>query len=246
MALDQMQTAFYDKIRSWYAFEFGRIAMSTQINRPPTLRDAVVQHLRDEIVNGVLVPGTVIKDAELAARLGFSITPVREALTQLAMEGLIEMPPNRAKRVAPLTKQSALELYEVMRLLSLPAFERGIYALTPTDIQAMQAAYASMLTAISRDDRQTASAAGRTFIDIVIRAAGNYELRRMLGMIVARFQRLVLLRYQESIVQITREKHAQILDALTHTDYPSAIAAYREQLDQFERSTEAIPDEFWD
>src|SRR5688572_9661602 len=169
--------------------------MAIPFERPLTLRDAVARQLRDEIVSGALSPGTVIKDAELAARLGFSITPVREALTQLAMEGLIEMPPNRAKRVAPLTKQSALELCEVMRLLSIAAFERGVYNLTPIDIQAMQHAHAAMIAATNRDARQTASEEGRTFIDIVIRAAGNHELRRMLGMIVARFQRLVLLRY---------------------------------------------------
>src|SRR5690349_7515214 len=100
--------------------------MNAHFDGPLTLRDAVVRQLREEIVSGALRPGAVIKDAELAARLGFSITPVREALTQLAMEGLIEMPPNRAKRVAPLTRRAAAELSVVMRLLSAPAFAEGV------------------------------------------------------------------------------------------------------------------------
>ncbi len=65
----------------------------------PTRRDAVVERLRNEIITGALRPGEVLKDAELASRLGLSITPVREALAQLAAEGLIDMPPNRPKRV---------------------------------------------------------------------------------------------------------------------------------------------------
>jgi len=220
--------------------------MSTSFNGPLTLRDAVVRQLRDEIVSGALRPGAVIKDAELAARLGFSITPVREALAQLAMEGLIEMPPNRAKRVAPLSKQSAIDLCEVMRLLSVTAFERGVTTLKADDIQAMRAAHATMVAAIERDDRQAASLAGRTFTDIVIRAAGNHELRRMLVMIVARFQRLVLLRYQESIAQTSLEMHAQILAALERGDHAAAIAAYREQMARFQRTVEALPDDGWD
>ena len=57
---------------------------------PLTRREAVVQRLRQEIASGVLAPGTLLKDAELAARLGVSITPVREAITQLAAEGLVD------------------------------------------------------------------------------------------------------------------------------------------------------------
>jgi DNA-binding GntR family transcriptional regulator len=220
--------------------------MNTGFNGPLTLRDAVAQQLRDEIVSGALRPGTVIKDAELAARLGFSITPVREALTQLAMEGLIEMPPNRAKRVAPLTKQSALELGEVIRLLSVPAFDRGITRLNAADLQAMRSAHASLVAAIERDDRQAASLAGRTFTDIVIRAAGNYELRRMLAMVVARSQRLVLLHYQEGFAHTSREMHAQILAALDRGDHAAASAAYREELDRFRRTVEGFPDDAWD
>lgn len=220
--------------------------LTLPFSRPLTLRDAVSRQLRQEIISGMLSPGTVIKDAELAARLGFSITPVREALAQLATEGLIEMPPNRAKRVAPLTRQSAFELCEIMRLLSVPTFERGACRLTPDDLQAMQAAYAEMVAAVARDDRLAASRAGVTFADIVIRAAGNFELRRMLAMVVSRFQRLVVLRYQESMGQTSMHMHARILAALERGDQSAAAGAYRQQLDQFQRNLEAFPDDAWD
>ncbi len=220
--------------------------MTLPFSRPLTLRDAVARQLRHEIISGTLSPGTIIKDAELAARLGFSITPVREALAQLATEGLVEMPPNRSKRVAPLTRQSALELCEVMRLLSAPAFERGVARLTPDDLAAIHAAYDEMVAAMRRDDRMEAARAGVTFADIVIRAAGNHELRRMLAIVVARFQRLVVLRYQESVGQTTREMHSQILAALERGDHAGAARAYREQLDRLQWNLEAFPDDVWD
>jgi DNA-binding transcriptional MocR family regulator len=58
---------------------------------PLTRREAVLRQLRREIVDGTLASGAVLKDAELAARLGVSITPVREALGQLAAEGLVDI-----------------------------------------------------------------------------------------------------------------------------------------------------------
>jgi len=58
---------------------------------PLTRREAIVHQLRHEIVTGALPPGTVVKDAEVATRLGVSITPVREAIAQLAAEGLIDI-----------------------------------------------------------------------------------------------------------------------------------------------------------
>ena len=66
---------------------------------PLTRSEAIVRHLREEIVSGRLAPGTVVKDAELAESLGVSITPVREAIAQLAAEGLIDLSPNRTRRV---------------------------------------------------------------------------------------------------------------------------------------------------
>ncbi|RDJ92934.1 GntR family transcriptional regulator [Lacticaseibacillus rhamnosus] len=58
----------------------------------------MISRLRHEIVSNKLKPGTIIKDAEVAAHLGTSITPVREALSRLAAEGLVDMPHNRFQR----------------------------------------------------------------------------------------------------------------------------------------------------
>lgn len=147
--------------------------MAADTNALATRRDLVVHQLRQEIVSGALRPGEVLKDAELAARLGLSITPVREALAQLAVEGLIEMPPNRAKRVAPLTRRGAAELCVVMRVLSLAAYELGLPRLLFADLERMRAAQAAMVAAIARADVTTARLASRTFHDWSSRAGAQ-------------------------------------------------------------------------
>ncbi len=66
----------------------------------PLLRDLARERLRDEIMAGVLAPGTLLDDGELAQRLRCSRTPVREALADLELGGLVERRANRYTRVA--------------------------------------------------------------------------------------------------------------------------------------------------
>ena len=206
-----------------------------------TRRDGVVRQLRDEIVSGVLRPGEVIKDAELAARLGLSITPVREALALLAAEGLVEMPPNRAKRVAPLSRRGALELSVVMRVLSLAAYELGLPRLLYADLEAMRAAHAATVAALEDNDPVAARLASRSFHDIVIRAAGNRELWRMLALILARFERLFRLMHLAGTLPNAVASQAAILEAVEQRDLKRALAAYRDSLETFERALEQLP-----
>jgi DNA-binding GntR family transcriptional regulator len=68
-----------------------------------TSADRALAALRELILDGDLRPGTRLGEVELADRLGVSRTPVREALTRLAAEGLVEIAPNRGARVATWT-----------------------------------------------------------------------------------------------------------------------------------------------
>lgn len=210
-----------------------------------TRRDEIVRLLRREIVSGALPPGTIIKDAELASRLGTSITPVREALAQLAALGLVEMPPNRAKRVAVLSRQAAVELCEAMELLSVALFERGVARLSRTDLLTMRDALREYVAAGEQHDVALLMRTGRTFTDVVIRAGGNQEIRRILAMILARFEQLLTICHREGLLDYGLETNAAILAALELGDQAEAIKLYREQMQSFQRSIEQLPARIW-
>ncbi|MEU3608415.1 GntR family transcriptional regulator, partial [Streptomyces sp. NPDC035033] len=63
------------------------------------LRDRAYESLREAIVRGDLAPGALLKDADLADRLGLSRAPVRDALARLTVEGLVETKPQSYTRV---------------------------------------------------------------------------------------------------------------------------------------------------
>lgn len=81
------------------------------------LRDRVADQLREAIVEGVLQPGEVLSDDALIAWLHVSRTPIREGISQLVAEGLIEMVPNRYTRVALPDPAEAIDVLRTIGFL---------------------------------------------------------------------------------------------------------------------------------
>ena len=103
----------------------------------------------------------MIKDAELADRLGVSITPVREAIVLLSAEGLIDISPNRTRRVTDVS-QKTRELIDVMCVLACAGVEWGVPNLTGADLARMRQRLDEMLASLRSGDVATATSAGAT------------------------------------------------------------------------------------
>jgi DNA-binding GntR family transcriptional regulator len=81
------------------------------------LKDTVYLQLRDDIVNGALPPGALLREAELASRFGVSKTPLRDALVRLQKDGFVTIPPYRSAIVAGYSRTDLREIYELRELL---------------------------------------------------------------------------------------------------------------------------------
>jgi DNA-binding GntR family transcriptional regulator len=86
---------------------------------PPyhSLREMVAERLREAILDGTLRPGQRIMDAEVAAKMGISRSPVREALRQLEVDGLVRSIPNKGTSVRLLSEADLAELYGIRAVL---------------------------------------------------------------------------------------------------------------------------------
>jgi DNA-binding GntR family transcriptional regulator len=94
---------------------------------------SVYEELRSQIVDGVLSPGTPLVEGPLAKAFGVSRTPIREALSQLAYEGLLERH-DRAMRVRVLKAEDILEIYEVRIALERAAARAAAERRTELDL----------------------------------------------------------------------------------------------------------------
>jgi DNA-binding GntR family transcriptional regulator len=99
----------------------------------------VAGHLRQEIIKGVLAPGTRIMQEELAARFGSSRLPVREALRILEAEGLVSLKSNSGAWVANLDFEECVNIYKIREHVEPLALAESIPHLTDADIAQMWA-----------------------------------------------------------------------------------------------------------
>lgn len=207
---------------------------------PLTRREAVLRQLRQEIVSGQLPAGTVIKDAEVAARLGVSITPIREAIAQLAAEGLIDLAPNRPRRVTQVTQKNALELIDVMAVLACAGFEWGAPNLNEEHLAKMRVRLDEFVEALKREDVTTAGASGADFSTIVISASGNRELQTHVDLVVARTLRLLALTADSDVWPIWIRGYAETLDLLERGERDAAVERYRRIYSEYRARVETL------
>jgi DNA-binding GntR family transcriptional regulator len=208
---------------------------------PITRREAVERQLRDEIVSGVLPAGSVLKDAEVAARLGVSITPIREAIAQLSAEGLIDIAPNRTRRVTQVTQKSALELVDVMAVLACAGVEWGVDNLTRSHRDQMAKRLQEFIDALARGDVTAAGSAGSDFSTIAIMASGNRELQTHVDLVVARTLRLLALTADSDIWQIWVTGYREMLERLDADDRDGFVRRHRQIYRDYRARLETLP-----
>lgn len=212
-----------------------------RLQSPATLREATVEHLRNEIVTGGLAPGEVLRDAELAAQLGLSPTPLREALVQLASEGLVEIQPNKLKRVAPLNLASMRELYAVQRVLWATGYAWGVPMVGPEAFDALGGALSDQAEAMERGEARATLMAHTDFHSIVVAACGNRELGRLIADRYPLIERLILLRMAGTISPELLDLNRAIYAALQQGDQERAMTLAEHIRASFAEALEALP-----
>ncbi len=95
-----------------------------------TAQAAVAHQLRTEILSGALPPGTRLLQAAVASRMQTSTTPVREAMRELAAEGLVDLDPHRGVIVHHPLDEELAEVYEIRRVLEVLSIRKTVQHIT--------------------------------------------------------------------------------------------------------------------
>lgn len=127
---------------------YGKEESSDRLFPVRTLTEGVTRRLRDDIVDGRIKPGQVVSQDALAAEYGVSRVPVREALRQLAAEGLIRLQSHRRAVVTSLNLGEIEELIEIVTVLEQLSIERAVPLLAAEDLDLLEELLGQMEAAI--------------------------------------------------------------------------------------------------
>lgn len=141
-----------------------------------SLREEITKSLRAAIIAGQLRPGTVYTVPTLAAQYGVSPTPVREAILDLAKEGLISIAKNKGFRVNALSDAELDQITEIRSLLEIPCVDGLVGNLSPTQLGTLRKLAQAIVTAAERADLAAYLDADTRFHGTLIGYAGNSML----------------------------------------------------------------------
>ncbi|MGW6903610.1 GntR family transcriptional regulator [Streptomyces sp. NPDC054940] len=141
-----------------------------------SVRGQILDALRTALVTGELAPGEVYSAPALGERFGVSATPVREAMQQLALEGAVEVVPNRGFRVVERGARELAELAEVRALIEVPVMLRLARSVPAERWAELRPLAEATVRAAATGCRATYAESDRTFHRAVLALCGNDQL----------------------------------------------------------------------
>ncbi|EIZ79846.1 transcriptional family [Novosphingobium sp. Rr 2-17] len=183
------------------------------------LSDRIRNALTDEIAGGDLVAGTQLDEQDLASRFGASRTPVREALRQLAVSGLVEMRPRRGVIVTRMTPERIMDMFEAMAEIEAVCVRLATYRMTPLERSHILRLHQQSASLVAVGDVDGYDAFNRELHEALYRATHNSFLVEQAIATRTRLNafRRTQLRQGNRIVH-SREEHDGVMVAIAQGD----------------------------
>ena len=196
-----------------------------------SLREQVGNALRAAMISGQLRPGVVYSAPTLAATFGVSATPVREAMLDLAKEGLVEAVRNKGFRIVELSDRDLDELTELRMLIEVPTTARLAGRLDAAAVDALRSLASGIEAAAAAGDLIAYLEADREFHLALLGHAGNRQLVDLVAGLRSKARLYGLGRLADTgrLVDSARE-HASLLNLLSAGDTRAAESLTRHHI----------------
>ena len=211
-------------------------------SQPRTAQQLAYEFVRRAILRGTLSPGTRLTQADIAAQLSLSTTPVREALRRLASEDLVRIDTHRGAIVRGVDKDELREIYEIRLLLEPLAMRKATVRISDEELDRAERLWEQMNDHADPGDWAETN---RAFHAVFADAAASPTLIRIVGTLrdsAANYVRWLCVADPELPVRANQE-HRRLLDACRTRD-ADAAAQVEEQhlLSTFEAMMSDLPE----
>jgi len=214
------------------------------IGEPTLVTDRVYGAIREAIRSGEIGAGERLRLRDLAARLGTSPMPVREAIGRLEQNGLVVRVPHRGAVVADLTPAELAHVYATRLLLEVEATRLGCAAVSTEDVGRMRSAYDRMREAVLGGRTGEALDADEDLLSVLYAAGGNPVLLGLVSDLWQRCRAFKLLG-AETAESLRPDEGAwgtqrRLLAAVEAGDSEAAVAVTRESLESSQERIRAM------
>jgi DNA-binding GntR family transcriptional regulator len=199
--------------------------------RRPSYRERVADALRAALIAGELRPGEVHSAPALATRFGVSATPVREALLDLAKEGLVDTVPNKGFRVTAVSERQLDEYTHIRSLIEVPTTADLAVTADPEALRALRPVARDIVTSAADGDLISYVEADLRFHLGLLALSGNGHLVEVVRDLRRRSRLYGLTALAEQgRLEASAEEHLEMLDALLARDTEAVRAVMTRHL----------------
>jgi DNA-binding GntR family transcriptional regulator len=185
--------------------------------RVTSLADAVAERLRKAIITGDLRPGERLSEPALAAQLGVSRSPVREALQILKADGLVEEYPNRSSYVWLPTENDVDEIFSLRTMIETLASEWLAEHLSAEDVADMEKIIEEQRQTVATNDLYAMMEVDKRFHEYICTRSNHSRLKDWWNQLMWQWEVLLYRRvrmHPEQVLFTVIEDHTAILDAI--------------------------------
>ncbi len=198
------------------------------IEHHQTLREKILETIRESILRGQLKPGEKVAEPELAERFGISRTPIREAFRQLESEGYLTVIPRKGAVVTALSERAIEEFYAIKSILEGYAAQMAAENMSAKDIERLEAINQKLAELAEEGDVKTFFKVHNEFHEVFIRAAGNEKLLELINQLMLKFNRFRLASLSlPGRMEISVKEHEKIIRAFKRKDGAEADGLVR-------------------
>ena len=201
-----------------------------------SLRQKVYELIRAEIISCELAPGQQLSEFDLAEKYQVSKTPVREALTSLQQDGLLEYLPNRGFMVSMVSVKDVQEIYEARIHFESILLSLAIKRITRAEIRTLEATQDITYDPGDVSSMQPYFDANYTFHMTIAMASRNSRLISRYRSLLDEAQRLIYMDIKNTnVMPIWHRSHQRFIDAIINRDEAAAIAILHEVMENGKR-----------
>ena len=196
----------------------------------PSLRERAYQAIKEQILDSRYAPGSMLSEAQLAADLDISRTPIREALRQLATNGLVEILPKRGVLISRLTLEDVVEVYQLREQLECFATRLASIRTMADDAAGFRSDHDRALSSLNRGRLREAYDHSILMHQRIMDLAGNSRLRQFMQQLSDQVHRFGLLTLRHGRAAQAIAEHGAIIEAIGRNDGARAEALMRSHL----------------